>query len=98
MDIHPSSSEYAHWDITADVDLGNATLEVYLEGQWRTADWVAAAVYDGGQWTRTARVRLAGADGVVGLVVTQGGRPLYRVTAGGEVIVRRSLDSVRLVA
>lgn len=98
MNIYPSSSEYAHWDITADVDLGNATLEVYLEGQWRTADWVAAAVQNGSEWTRTGRIRLSGATGGAGLVITQGQRPLYRVTAGGEVIVRHSVSSVKVVA
>lgn len=86
----------------ADVDLSDATFEVYLEGAWRPCQWVAAAVQttdiDGTSiWTRTAQIQVAGTVGNPGLPINSSHRyPEYRVTVGGETIVRHSKYSLML--
>ena len=98
MDIYPTTSEFAHWTITADVDLTTATAEVFLEGEWRAMEWVDAGTEANGTWTRTARIRVAGADAPAGLVITGSVRPEYRISTGGEVIVRTSQHKLNLRA
>ena len=96
MDVHPNTAEFAHWPITSDVDLTNATFEVYLEGAWRAGTWEGPATQDDEDlWHRTARIQIAGSLGAPGLVINTSHRyPEYRVTVGGETIVRASKYSL----
>ena len=63
MKLHRASKEYASIDVTADVNLTAATLEVSIgTGQFTPWDWTGPAVAEGGSWSRTGRALLAGPD------------------------------------
>lgn len=91
MDLFADTLEYATWTITADVDLTNATAEVYLADAWRPLDWTGTSAQTGTTWTRTGQLLTSGANPTGGIKPTATDRqPLIRVTVGGEVIVKRS--------
>lgn len=100
MDIHPATTEYAKWTVTADADLATATADVYIEGAWQALTWDAAATQSGSTWTRVAKLLVRGASAVGGLLITANAySPDVRVTiTGGEVIVRDSTNRITLKA
>lgn len=93
MEIWPTTSATASWPLEADVDLADATAQVFLDGAWHDMTWSGAATHDvdAGTWTRTARLLVRGAEADDGQLVTDADdKPQVRAVVDGETLVTRS--------
>lgn len=90
MKIFPTSKVTARWDVTASVDLTNATARVLIDEVWYPMQWLTAATQANSVWTRTASLDVGGIDSDAAAKLTASQEPLIEVTVGNQKLVARS--------
>ena len=90
MKIYPTSKVTARWDVTASVDLTNATAKVLIGEVWHDMEWLTNATQTGSSWTRTASLDIGGIDSDAAAKLTTAEEPLIEVTVGTQKLVSKS--------
>lgn len=92
MDVYPTTTRPARWDVVTSVDLVNATARVRIDDVWYPADWVTASTPIGLNFARTLQVELAGVEAGAGVPVLEDQEPAVEIKIDDVTLVAKSTE------